>query len=80
MGNILENSKEFFDSMSDEDFEMLLDDMGFNHKKVEKGKGGIIYKGVLYQNITDLDKAFEEDKLRGEVWKEKSQQGNKRKF
>lgn len=67
MGNILENSKEFFNNMSDEEFEMLLDDMGFKHTKVGKGEGGVIYKGKLYQNIKDLDKAFEEDRLRGVI-------------
>lgn len=66
MVNILENSKEFFDNMSDEEFIKLLDDMGLKHTKAEKGKGGIVYKGKLYQNIKDLGKAFEEDR-RGEL-------------
>lgn len=41
MGNILENSKEFFDNMTDEEFEKLLDDMQFKWTKVEQGKGGL---------------------------------------
>ena len=44
MVNILENSKEFFDNMSDEEFIKLLDDMGLKHTKAEKGKGELCTK------------------------------------
>lgn len=35
MGKILDNPKEFFDSLSSEEFQNLLDEFGFNYKKVE---------------------------------------------
>lgn len=41
MGNILENSKEFFDNMTDGEFEKLLDDMQFKWTKVKQEKGGV---------------------------------------
>lgn len=57
MGEILENPKEFFENMTDKEFESLLDDMGFNYTKVEPGEGGITYKGKLYKTYEEYDKA-----------------------
>lgn len=52
MGKILENPKEFFDNMTDEEFEKLLDDMGFSWRKTEQGKGGL--------NILNEEKVFKD--------------------
>lgn len=56
--------KSIFKNMSDEEFEDLLNEFGFNFEKVEKGQGGIVYKGIKYTTYEDYKKALEnEDKL-----------------
>lgn len=57
MGDILNNSKTFFKSMSNDEFENLTKDMGLNFTKVEPGEDGILYEGKLYKTIEELDKA-----------------------
>lgn len=53
MGKILENSKSFFENMTDEEFEKLLNDMGFSWEKTERGKGGL---NILNQENVLKDK------------------------
>lgn len=57
MGKILKNSKEFFDNMTDQEFESLLDDMGVNYTKVKPGEGGITHDGKLYKTYEEFDRA-----------------------
>ena len=38
MGKILDNPKEFFDNLSDEEFLKLLDEFGFKYEQKEKNK------------------------------------------
>lgn len=61
MGEILENPKEFFENMTDQEFECLLGEMGFNYTKVEPGEGGITYKGKLYKTYEEYDRATREE-------------------
>lgn len=51
----------FFDNMTDEEFEQFLIEGGFNFKKVEKGKGGVSYKGKLYKTYEELEKAWQDE-------------------
>ena len=56
--NILENSKEFFSSMTDEEFEAILKEFDFNYKKCKPGEGGIVYKGKVYKTYEAYEKAW----------------------
>lgn len=53
--------KSIFDNMSDEEFEDLLNEFGFNFEKVEKGQGGIIYKGQKYSTYEEYEKALNKE-------------------
>lgn len=46
-----------FKNMSEDEFENMLIEMGFDFKKVNPGEGGIMYKGTLYKDIHSFDKA-----------------------
>lgn len=45
-----------FANLTNEEFEQMLEDSGFNYIKVNSGDGGILYKGKLYKDINDFDK------------------------
>lgn len=55
----MEDLKDFFDNMTDEEFDKLLIKNNIEFSKANKGEGGILYKGKLYRSIEDLDKAFD---------------------
>lgn len=61
MNNILKNSEKFFNDMTNEEFENLLDQMGVNYTKVKPGEGGIIFKGKLYKTYKDFEDAYNKD-------------------
>lgn len=55
----MKDSKSIFKNMTDEEFNKLLTENNIEFSKANKGEGGILYKGHLYRNIEDLDKAFD---------------------
>lgn len=57
----MQDFKSIFDNMTEEEFDNMLIKNNIKFSKVNKGEGGILYKGKLYRNIEDLDKAFDEE-------------------
>lgn len=63
MKRILDNPKEFFDSLSKEEFTKLLDDYGFEYINKDELKISLLYKnkygaseGIIISNIQKPDK------------------------
>ncbi|MFC0903734.1 hypothetical protein ACFHWD_03400 [Clostridium sp. MT-14] len=60
MGKVLDDPQSYFDNLSDEDFEELLNKFGFKYTKVKPGEGGVFIKGKKLKNedfeITNKDK------------------------
>lgn len=54
-----------FKDITDEQFEQILKNSGFKYTKVNKGNGGILYKGVLYKDISEFDKELIMRKMEG---------------
>lgn len=52
MGKVLNNPKSYFDNLSDEDFEELLNKFDFKYTKVKPGEGEVFING---ENIRDID-------------------------
>lgn len=60
---ILENPKEFLESLTDEEFEEFLNEYGFKYTKKEKGQGGLLYKGKVYNTYKEYLEEYNIDNM-----------------